>query len=71
MWPSYQECLRKILGGEGLGILKNFPYKLVVFASLPYTMLAYPSFRRHTLLCSSGGNPVFHCLEVPVQLSIH
>lgn len=40
----------------GLGTLKNFPYKLMVAASLLDSTSVYKSFHRNVLLSGSRGN---------------
>lgn len=45
-----------------MGKLKNFPYKLMVVASLLYDISIYKIFHRHDLLSDIGGKPVLPCI---------
>lgn len=48
---------KKPKGGYSLDLgTKNFPYKLTILASSPYTILAYQRFHGNILLLDSGGN---------------
>jgi len=46
----------------GLRMLKNFQYKLMIIASLLYTILAYERFHKNALLSDSKGH-----LPVPLR----
>lgn len=54
----------------GLGTLENFSYKLMVIASLHYTMWAYAKFYRNSLL-SDSEESLWCTLLVTLQLAVY
>lgn len=53
----------------GLGRLKNFCNKLLLIASLLYTIAAYEKFHGNALLSDSGGNLHLPSCRIPgIQL---